>query len=107
MLALAALLTLLYALVNAFGAWMVVRRKGWVALLFMLAAALLIVSFVALLSSFDFALSLLLISVSAASVASFLNAHVVLGNVVWRFHMLRAAVGALIYGCAWLALRGL
>ena len=106
MLVLAALLTLIYALVNALGAWLVVRRKLWVAVLFMVAAALLIVSVVGLLSFADYALPLVLFSVSAASVASFLNAHVVLGNVVWRFHVLRAAVGAVIYFCAWLALRG-
>lgn len=106
MLVLAALLTFLYALVNALGAWLVVRRKLWVASLFMVAAALLIVSVLGLLTFADFALPLLLLSVSAASTASFLNAHVILGNVVWRFHMLRAAVGAVIYFCAWLALRG-
>ena len=105
MLFLAAFATFLYALVNAFGAWMVVRRKGWVALLFMLASALLLVSFVALLTGVSYTLPLLLSSVSLAWIASFLNAHVILGTVVWRFHVLRAGVGVLIYLFAYFAVR--
>lgn len=96
-LVLAATTVLAYALVNAFGAWMVVRRKPWIAALFMLAASLLTVSFSALLFRFDDARLILLGGLVLASVASFLNAHIILGSVVWRFHVARAAVGAAIY----------
>ena len=97
MLILAAVAGFLYAVVNAVGAWMVARRKPWVAALFMLAAAVLVVASAALLFDFAYARVLLASGLSLASVASFINAHIVLGNVVWRFHLLRAGVGVAIY----------
>ena len=97
MLVLAALASLIYAVVNAFGAWMVARRKPWVAALFMLAAAVLVIASAALVFDFAYARVLLASGLILASVASFINAHIVLGNVVWRFHLLRAAVGIAIY----------
>ena len=105
MLALAALASLIYAVVNAFGAWMVVRRKPWVAALFMLAAAVLVIASAALVFDFAYARVLLGGGLILASVASFINAHIVLGNVVWRFHLLRAAVGVAIYLLALYGLR--
>ncbi|CAN5906452.1 hypothetical protein BH24DEI2_BH24DEI2_09240 [soil metagenome] len=100
MLVAAALAALVYALVNAFGAWMVARRKPWLAGLFMVAACLLTVACAALVFAFPYTLTLLATGLVTASVASFINAHVMLGGVVWRFHLLRAAVGLGIY---WLA----
>ena len=93
-----------YAVVNAFGAWMVQRRKLWVAVLFMIAAALLLVSVAAIVGVIPYAKTVLALGLIAASVASFINAHIVLGNVVWRFHVLRAAIGGLVYYLATLAL---
>lgn len=95
---------LLYALVNAFGAWMVARRKPWLAALFMVAACLLVIACAALVFDFPYTRTLLAAGLVTASVASFVNAHVMLGGVVWRFHLLRAAVGLGIY---WLASAGL
>ena len=104
MLVVAAVATLFYAPVNAFGAWMVARRKPWLAGLFMVAACLLVIACAALLFNFSYTRTLLAAGLVTASVASFVNAHVMLGGVVWRFHLLRAAVGLGIY---WLASVGL
>jgi hypothetical protein len=93
---LAAIATLAYAFVNAFGTWMVVRRKPWVAFLFMLAAALLMIAFAA----FILATGLVL-----ASITSLINAYVVLGKVVWRYHLIRATCGLAIYLLAHFGLR--
>ncbi len=97
MLVLAALATLFYAFANAFGAWTVARRKPWLAGAFMLAACLLVVAGAALVFDFSYTRTLLATGLITASVVSFVNAHVVLGGVVWRFHLLRAAVGLAIY----------
>ena len=105
MLVLAASATLLYAFVNAFGAWMVVRRKPWLAGLFMIAACLLTVAFGALVFDFPYTRVILVLGLVTASTASFGNAHVMLGGVVWRFHLLRAAVGLGIYLMASVGLR--
>ena len=104
MLVAAALATLCYAFANAFGAWMVVRRKPWLAGLFMAAACLLVTACAALMFGFPYARVILAVGLVTASAASFSNAHVMLGGVVWRFHLLRAAVGLGIY---WLASVGL
>ena len=104
MLILAAIATLIYVFVNAIGAWTVLRRKPWLAGLFMAAAALLAVAFSALIFSFEYTRVILASGLILASLASFLNAHLVLGNVVWRFHVARAAVGVAIYTLANLGL---
>ncbi|MEX2534015.1 MAG: hypothetical protein WD273_00325 [Trueperaceae bacterium] len=98
MLVLAFLLTALYAVVNAFGAWAVIRRKGWLAALFMLAASVLVVSAAAMVSALPFTRVLLTIGLILASLSSLLYASIVLGRVTWRNHALRAAfaVGVLL-----------
>ena len=101
---LAALATIVYALVNAFGAWAVVRRKSWVAALFMASASLLVVSAVALAYSLPAARILLGLGLVLASITSLLNAGIVLGRVVWSFHLLRALIAALIFALASLGL---
>lgn len=100
----AAIAALVYAFVNAFGAWMVVRRKPWVAAWFMLAASVLIISAASLFYAFDYTRVLLGTGLILASAASFINAHIVLGNVVWRFHVIRALVGLAIYTVAYAGL---
>ena len=105
MLVLAAVATFLYALINAFGAWMVVRRKPWLAALFMAAACLLMIAFAALAFDFPYTRILLAMGLVTASVASLLNAHVMLGGVVWRYHLLRATVGLAVYLVANVGLR--
>jgi drug/metabolite transporter superfamily protein YnfA len=87
---LAFLAAALYAVVNAFGAWAVIRRKRWVAALFMLAASVLIVAAVALVSDLPFTRVLLAGGLVLASLTSLLNASVVLGRIVWRHHLFRA-----------------
>ncbi|MGL4608527.1 MAG: hypothetical protein ACRCYY_02410 [Trueperaceae bacterium] len=97
MLILAALFTLAYAFVNAFGTWMVVRRKPWVAFLFMLAAALLMIAFAAFIGSFPYTRVILGSGLILASVTSLINAYVVLGKVVWKHHVTRALCGVVIF----------
>lgn len=104
MLPLAFLAAALYAVVNAFGAWAVIRRKQWMAALFMLAACVLTVAAVAMVTDLPFTRILLAIGLVLASLASLLNASVVLGRVVWRHHLIRAAVATAIYLLAHVAL---
>lgn len=94
---LAAVAALVYAGVNAFGFWMVRRRKPWVAYYFLVATISLVLASLFLFASLPYARQILAAGVMLASVASFLNAHIVLGNVVWRFHVLRAAIGTVLY----------
>ncbi len=105
MLALAVIVTALYAFVNAFGAWMVIRRKTWVAGLFMLAAAVLIVAAAAFISVVPYARVLLIVGLGLASLASFLNARIVIGKITPRNHLIRLAIAALIYVIAEIGLR--
>jgi hypothetical protein len=102
---LAAIATLLYAFVNAFGTWMVVRRKPWVAFLFMIAAALLMVAFAAFIGDFPYLRVILASGLLLASVTSLINAYVVLGRVVWRHHIIRALCGLTIFLLAHFGLR--
>lgn len=88
---------LVYAVVNAFGAWAVIRRKPWVAGLFMLAATLLTVAAVAIAYVLPLARWLLLAGLTLASLSSFLNARIVLGRVVWRYHLIRGAVALALF----------
>jgi hypothetical protein len=94
---LAAIATLCYAFVNAVGTWMVVRRKSWVAGLFMLAAAILMIAFAAFIGGFRYTKVILAIGLGLASATSLINAQIVLGRVVWRYHLIRAGAGLLIY----------
>ena len=97
MIVLAVIVTALYAFVNAFGAWMVIRRKTWIAALFMLAATVLIVAAAAFISVMPYARVLLGVGLVLASLASFLNARIVLGRITPRNHLIRAAIAVLIY----------
>ena len=94
---LAAVLTALYAFVNAFGAWIVIRRKPWVAGLFMLAAAVLMVAAAAMVSSIPYTRVILAVGLVMASVTSLLNAQVVIGRVEAKNHLIRAAVAVGLY----------
>jgi hypothetical protein len=94
-----------YALVNAFGAWLVSRRKPWIAGLFMLAAVMLVVAAAAFISSIPYTRVILASGLVLASVASYLNAEVVIGRVVWRNHLIRALVALGIYVLGELAVR--
>lgn len=101
MLILAALASFGYALVNTFGAWMVLRRKPPLAGLFMLAAAVLVVAAVALLWDARNGRFILLGGLLLASLASLLNARLVIGKVRPRNHLLRALAALVIYLLAW------
>ena len=94
---LAALATALYAFVNAFGAWIVARRKPYIARLFMLAAAVLMVSAAAMVSSIPYTRVILVVGLVMASITSLLNAQVVLGEIKARNHLVRAAVAVGLY----------
>lgn len=103
--ALVVILSTLYALMNAFGAWMVIRRKPWVAALFLLAAGVLAVAAAAFISPVPFNRPLLASGLVLASVASLLNAILVIGKVFPRNHIIRAVLAALLYLLAEWALR--
>ena len=100
-----AALVLAYAVANAFGAWAVVRRRGWVAALFMLAAAVLTVGAVALAYGLWASLWLNVVGVVLASAMSFVNAVVIIGRVLWRAHVLRATAGIVLVLATWWVLR--
>lgn len=102
---LAFLATAAYALVNAFGAWLVSRRKGWIAGLFMLSAAILVIAAAAFVSSIPYTRVILAVGLVLASVTSYLNAQIVIGRVVWRNHLVRALVAVALYALGVLALR--
>lgn len=73
------------------------RRKPEVAVLFTFAAALLIIAAAGFSARFDASPWFLGGGVLLASFASYVNARVVLGRVVWRNHLARLAIGLLIY----------
>ncbi|MFN2322815.1 MAG: hypothetical protein ABR510_07640 [Trueperaceae bacterium] len=98
MLALAA--ATVYAAVNAFGAWSVVRRRSRVAAAFLLAAAILTVGAVALGFGSPSAAVLVPVGALLASLASWWNARIVLRRMVPRRHAVRAVAGACVAALA-------
>ena len=94
-----------YAVVDVFGAWTVVRRRPRLSFLFMVAAAVLTVGGVAaayrLIESWMFVAA----GAVASSLASYLNARLILGRVVVVNHLVRAAVGValVVATLGWLA----
>lgn len=86
----------LLAVVNTFGAWAVVRRRGSLAFLFFAAAVALTVAAVAVGFGLPGARVGVLIGVVLTSLASYLNARHVMGRVVLARHLLRAAVGVML-----------
>ncbi len=102
---LAFLATFAYALINAFGAWLVSRRKPWLAGLFMLSAVILVIAAAAFIASIPYTRVILVVGLVAASVSSYLNAEIVIGRVVWRNHVLRALAAFGIYLLGELAVR--
>lgn len=96
MLVVASAALLAYAFVNAFGAWVVIRRRSRVAMGFMAAATLLAVSAVAVAFSHPSGLALAAAGVVAASMTSLVHARVVLRRVVPLRHVLRAVAGLLV-----------
>lgn len=92
--ALAVVAVLVYAVVNAFGSWAVVRRRSSIGGAFFAAAALLTVGAVAVAFGLPGARPLVVIGVVVASTTSWWNARAVLRRLVpWR-HAVRAAAGA-------------
>lgn len=102
---LAFLATGVYAVVNAFGAWLVSRRKPWVAALFMLAAAVLTIAAAAFVSNIPYTRVILALGLVLASLTSLLNAQVVIGKIVWRNHLVRALAALAVYALGELAVR--
>lgn len=89
--------------VNTFGAWAVSRRKPWVARLFLFAAMILTVTIVAYGFGVDYALWLLVAGVAVSTLASILNALLVIGKFAWLNHLLRTVVLVIIVlGARWL-----
>ena len=105
MTALAALVALGYAVVNAFGAWSVVRRRSAIAALFLAAAASLTIGAVAAGFGSAAATPFVAVGAVAASAASWWNARSVLRRVVAQRHLVRASAGVLATLLAFLATR--
>lgn len=85
-----------YAVVNAFGSWAVARRRASIGGAFFAAASFLIVGAVAVAFGLPGALPLVTVGVVTASLTSWWNARAVLRRVVpWR-HALRAAAGLVV-----------
>ena len=102
----AATFALGYAVVNAFGAWTVVRRRSSIGAAFFVAAVLLTVGGVAVAYVLPAAVPLVAAGALAASLTSWWNARVLMRRVVpWR-HLLRAAGGFVAVLLALLATRG-
>ena len=99
------LVVTLYALVNAFGAWLVSRRKPWIAGLFMLSAVVLVVAAAAFVSNIPYTRVILAVGLVMASVSSYLNAEIVIGRVIWRNHLVRALAALVIFWLGELAVR--
>ena len=96
-------MTVVLAAVNVFGAWAVARRRGFVARLFLLAAAVLVVAAVAYSFRFAGGFRILLAGTATAYLASFLNARLVIGVVQWTNHLARAVVFTGFLALAWFA----
>lgn len=95
-----------YAVVNAFGAWAVVRRRSAFGAAFFIAAVLLTVGGVAVGYGLPGAVPLVTAGALMASLTSWRNARIVLRRVVpWR-HALRAAAGAVAVALTFLATAG-
>ena len=95
-----------YAVVHAFGAWAVVRRRSAFGAAFFLAAVLLTVGGVAVAFGLPGAVPLVAGGALMASATSWRNARLVLRRVVpWR-HVLRASAGVLTVLLAYLATAG-
>lgn len=95
-----------YAVVNAFGAWAVVRRRSLFGAAFFLAAVLLTVGGVAVGYGLPGAVPLVAAGALTASLTSYRNARAVLRRVVpWR-HALRAAAGIVAVALTLLATAG-
>jgi hypothetical protein len=93
---LSSLMLLVYAVVNAFAAWAVIRRRSDTAKGFMGAAALLVVAAVAVAFGHWAKVPFAVAGVLLASWVSYLDARHARVNVeTWR-HALRAGAGALV-----------
>ncbi len=102
----AVVFTLGYAVVNAFGAWAVVRRRSAFGAAFFVAAVLLTVGGVAVGYGLPGAVPLVTAGALMASLTSWRNARLVLRRVVpWR-HALRAAAGGVAIALTLLATSG-
>jgi hypothetical protein len=102
----AATLAVAYAVVNAFGAWAVVRRRSSIGATFFVAAVALTIGAVAISFGRPSATIFVAVGAGAASLASWWNARVFLGRVEIRRHVARAAFGVAATVLADLATRG-
>jgi hypothetical protein len=101
----AAFVALGYAVVNAFGAWAVVRRRSSIGATFFVAAVALTIGAVAIVFAMPSATQFVAFGAVTASIASWWNARVFLSRVVLRRHVARALAGAIATALAYLATR--
>ena len=101
----ALLVALAYAVVNAFGAWAVVRRRSSIGATFFGAAVLLTIGTVAIGYELRSATPFVGVGAALASLASWWNARVFLGRVVPRRHVARAVAGVVATALAYVGTR--
>lgn len=104
MLALAAVATAAFALINAFGAWVTQFRRRWLAWLFLIAALLLVLALVALMYRVERALWPLAAGLLLTWLSSFLHARLVTRHFRPLNHLLRAVAVAFVFALALQAL---
>ncbi len=104
MLAAAVLGTLVFAFVNAFGAWVTQYRRRWIAGLFLLAALVLVVAAVALVYGVSQVRWLLVLGLLLTVASSLLHARFVTAHIIWPNHLLRLGAAALVWLAAHFAL---
>ena len=92
-----ALLVAIYAFVNAFGAWMVLRRKPWVGWMFMVAAIVLVVAAVSVFYQSPASTWLTLSGLILAFCSYLLHAHFVIGKVIQRNHLFRLLISFILF----------
>ncbi len=92
-----ALLIAIYACVNAFGAWMVLRRKPWVGYLFMASAIILVVAAVSVFYQSPASTWLTLSGLILAFCSSLLHAHFVIGKIIQRNHLFRLLISFILF----------
>ena len=93
-----------YAVVDVFGAWTVVRRRPRLSFLFMVAAAVLTVGGVGAVYRVPETWIFFAAGAGASSIASYLNARLILARVTIINHLARLVAGVALAAAAWLLL---
>lgn len=97
MITVVALFVAIYGFVNAFGAWMVLRRKPWIGWMFMVAAIVLVIAAVSVFYQSPAKVWLTLSGLILAFCSSLLHAHFVIGKITQRNHLFRLFISFILF----------